>query len=116
MQTQLKAIVSPFKGLRIEEFMKIHGSMPDQVQIRSFLTVGGPQQGQENGPRLKGLSDLSMTPQPNKYATTKQSSQAAASNLTATNSFDGTEEHKGGGGSPPMSKDIRDIIEDLQNN
>ena len=57
-----------------------------------------------------------MTPQPNKYATTKQSSQAAASNLTATNSFDGTEEHKGGGGSPPMSKDIRDIIEDLQNN
>ena len=43
MQTQLKAIVSPFKGLRIEEFMKIHGSMPDQVQIRSFLTVGGPQ-------------------------------------------------------------------------
>ena len=68
MQTQLKAIVSPFKGLRIEEFMKIHGSMPDQVQIRSFLTVGGPQHAMQPE---KGLSDLSMTPQPNKYSTAK---------------------------------------------
>ena len=49
MQKQLKAIVSPFKGLRIEEFMKIHGSMPDQVQIKSFMTVGGPLVDQING-------------------------------------------------------------------
>ena len=81
MQKQLKAIVSPFKGLRIEEFMKIHGGMPDQVQIRSFLTVGGPlpeQTNNQNGSsRLKGsgLSDMTMTPQPNRYATVKKTSQ-----------------------------------------
>ena len=62
MQTQLKAIVSPFKGLRIEEFMKIHGSMPDQVQIRSFLTVGGPTGNDNGSSKLRGLSDMTMTP------------------------------------------------------
>jgi len=43
----MKAIVSPFKGLRIEDFMKIHGNMPDSVQIRSFLTVVGPDRASE---------------------------------------------------------------------
>lgn len=64
IQKQLKAIVSPFKGLRIEEFMKIHGSMPDQVQIRSFITIGGPLPEQKSAmARMKnGLHDLSMTP------------------------------------------------------
>ena len=114
MQTQLKAIVSPFKGLRIEEFMKIHGSMPDQVQIRSFLTVAGAnpaalQEPSQNSTqsKLRGLSDLTMTPQPNRYSTVKQQSQNAS--LTAQG-FD-KEEHKGG--SPPMSKEIRDILDDL---
>ena len=73
IQRQLKAIVSPFKGLRIEEFMKIHGSMPDQVQIRSFITVGGPLPEQKSAmSRIKNTTgmvhDLAMTPQPNRYA------------------------------------------------
>jgi len=74
IQRQLKAIVSPFKGLRIEEFMKIHGSMPDQVQIRSFITVGGPLPEQKSAmSRIKssGIHDLAMTPQPNRYASVK---------------------------------------------
>mgnify|MGYP000568926949 CR=1 FL=1 len=57
---------------------------------------------------------MSMTPQPNKYSTAKSNTNGGPS-LTATGSFDGGEEQKGGG-SPPMCKDIRDIIEDLQNN
>ena len=112
MQTQLKAIVSPFKGLRIEEFMKIHGSMPDQVQIRSFITVAGanpaaldPSQSSTQG-KLRGLSDVTMTPQPNRYSTVKQPPHAS---LTAQG-FD-KEEQKGG--SPQMSKEIRDILDDL---
>ena len=117
MQTQLKAIVSPFKGLRIEEFMKIHGSMPDQVQIRSFLTVAGanpaalqePLQSSTQG-KLRGLSDLTMTPQPSRYSTVKQPQNTS---LTAQG-FD-REEQKGGC-SPPMTKEIRDILDDLQNN
>ena len=58
----MKAIVSPFKGLRIEDFMKIHGSMPDMVQIRSFLTVGAPEKGAElnSTSRGKGLNDLTL--------------------------------------------------------
>lgn len=53
---------------------------------------------------------MSMTPQPNKYSAAKP-----GASLTATGSFDtATEEQKGG--SPAMTKDIRDIIEDLQNN
>lgn len=73
----MKSIVSPFKGLRIEDFMKIHGSMPDCVQIRSFLTVNGPERTQDllssSGRATRGVQDLTMTPQPNRYQTMKQS-------------------------------------------
>lgn len=85
MQKQLKAIVSPFRGLRIEEFMKIHGSMPDQVQIRSFMTVGGPSPDQASSGSIagtarakgaSGLSDMTMTPQPNRYASVNKQANA----------------------------------------
>ena len=39
IQKPIKAIISPFKGCKIEEFMEIHGNMLEQVQISSFLTI-----------------------------------------------------------------------------
>ena len=88
--------------------MKIHGSMPDQVQIRSFLTIGGPTFDPMNGTaRLKGgLSDMTMTPQPNRYSTVKSDPS------TAGHAFDNqSEEAKAG--TPGVSKELKDILEDL---
>ena len=110
MQRNLKAIVSPFKGLRIEEFMKIHGSMPDQVQIRSFLTVGGPHPDSHNGSmaskhRIKnGLSDLNLTPQPYKYQSMKPS---------VTNGFSKEETKDVISNTPAVNKEIQEILDDL---
>jgi len=107
----MKAIVSPFKGLRIEDFMKIHGSMPDMVQIRSFLTVGAPERSAElnSGGRARGLNDLTMNSQPNRYGTLKGQMEGTLSNGEH-------EENKMGSMSPPLSKEVRDILDDLQNN
>jgi len=134
MQKQLKAIVSPFRGLRIEEFMKIHGSMPDQVQIKSFMTVGGPlvdHQINGNGAtnngqtaRMKqpnGLNNDTVTTNAaasphvqNRYASVKQQANGT------TNGFESKlEERKGS--SPNVtpggvSSELKDILDDLQNN
>ena len=88
--------------------------MPDHVNIRSFLTLGGTYTPSDfvtsQGARtMNGLSDTTMTPQPNRYSTVKQ----LASSLTNTPGSD-TEEQKGG--TPAMTKDVRDILEELQNN
>lgn len=100
IQRTVRAIVSPFKGLRIEEFMKIHGSMPDQIQIRSFLTVSGafPVDSATTGAQHRRAAlDQMRTP---------------AINLRPTDA----EESKTQTCSPAMSREIRDILDDLQNN
>jgi len=54
-----------------------------------------------------------MTPQPNRYQTVKQAPDGSSLNFQGLSD---AEQKIMGCTSPPLSKEVRDILDDLQNN